>query len=79
MTDVNAAILDFERQWWKHAGSKEEAVRERWGLLPSEYRQQLEAIAELPDALAYDAATVHRIRTRLASSSSAPDLSSSTE
>ena len=67
MTDVNVAILEFERHWWRHAGSKEDEIRERWGLLPSEYRQQLEAIAVLPDALAYDPTTVHRIRRRLAS------------
>lgn len=73
MTDVDVAILEFERQWWRHAGSKEEEVRERWGLRPFEYRQQLEAIAELPDALAYDPATVQRIRRRLASSPRAAD------
>lgn len=67
MTDVDIAILEFERQWWKHAGSKEDEIRERWGLLPLEYRQRLEAIAALPDALAHDAMTVRRIRRRLAS------------
>jgi hypothetical protein len=73
MTDVDVAILEFERQWWRHAGSKEDEVRERWGLLPLEYRQRLEAIAELPDALAFDPMTVRRIRRRLASRLGASD------
>ncbi len=73
MTDVDVAILEFERQWWKHAGSKDDEIRERWGLRPLEYRQRLDAIAQLPDALAYDPMTVRRIRRRLASGSGASD------
>jgi hypothetical protein len=56
------AILDFERQWWKHAGAKEQAIRERFGLSPTRYYQLLNALLDSPDALAYDAVTVGRLR-----------------
>ena len=28
LTERERAILDFERQWWRYAGSKEQAVRD---------------------------------------------------
>ncbi|HMD12879.1 MAG TPA: DUF3263 domain-containing protein, partial [Marmoricola sp.] len=27
LSERDAAILDFERQWWKYAGAKEQAIR----------------------------------------------------
>jgi hypothetical protein len=64
MTDVDLTILDFERHWWRHAGSMETEILERWGLSPAEYREQLRAIAARADALAYDPLTVTRLRRR---------------
>jgi hypothetical protein len=29
LSERDAAILDFERQWWLHAGAKEQAIRDR--------------------------------------------------
>jgi hypothetical protein len=44
-------FLDFERDWWKHAGSKERAVRERFGMTAARYHQLLyRAVDEPADA-----------------------------
>jgi hypothetical protein len=59
------AILDFEREWWRHAGVRDQEVWERWGISASEYDRRLIAIAVRPEAMAYDALTVRRIRRRL--------------
>jgi hypothetical protein len=64
MTDVDMSILDFERHWWRHAGSMETEILERWGMRPAEYHEKLRAIAARADALAYDPLTVTRLRRR---------------
>jgi hypothetical protein len=65
MTDTEMAILDFERQWWCHAGAKDQEVAQRWGMTASEYDSRLIAIAVRPEAMTYDPITVRRIRRRL--------------
>jgi hypothetical protein len=44
-------ILDFERQWWKYAGAKEQAVRELFDLSATRYYQVLNALIDSPAAL----------------------------
>ncbi len=55
-------ILTFEREWWKHADAKEAAVRERLDLTPEAYYRALNAIIDLPGALAQDPLLVRRLR-----------------
>ncbi|MGY1739204.1 MULTISPECIES: DUF3263 domain-containing protein [unclassified Blastococcus] len=55
-------MLAFERQWWRHAGAKETAIRERFGLAPTRYYQALNALVEKPAALAADPLLVRRLR-----------------
>lgn len=55
-------ILAFERQWWKYAGAKEQAVRELFDLSATRYYQVLNAILEKPAALAVDPLLVKRLR-----------------
>lgn len=62
LTDQQREILDFEKTWWKYAGAKETAVRERFGISMVGYYQQLNAILELPQAMAHDPFTVKRLR-----------------
>ena len=62
LTDRQRAILDFEKQWWKHAGAKEQAIRDRFELSPTRYYQLLNALLDDPAAMAYDAVTVGRLR-----------------
>lgn len=56
------AILDFERDWWKHPCSKERGIRERFGLSPARYHQLLNRVIDEPEALAYDPMLVRRLR-----------------
>ncbi len=58
----DAAMLDFERQWWKYAGAKEQAVREKFDMSATRYYQVLNALIDRPDALAHDPLLVRRLR-----------------
>lgn len=55
-------ILAFERQWWKYAGAKEQAIRELFGLSATRYYQLLNGLIERPDALAVDPMLIKRLR-----------------
>jgi hypothetical protein len=55
-------MLAFERQWWRHAGAKETAIRDRFGLSPTRYYQALNALVDQPAALAADPVLVRRLR-----------------
>ena len=56
------AILAFERQWWKHAGAKEQAIREEFGLSAARYYQLLGVLIESPTALQHDPMLVKRLQ-----------------
>ncbi len=47
-------ILAFERQWWKYAGAKEQAIRDLFGLSATRYYQLLNVLIDRPEALAAD-------------------------
>ena len=55
-------MLTFERQWWRSAGAKETAIRERFGVTPTRYYQALNALVDQPAALAADPLLVRRLR-----------------
>ena len=55
-------ILAFERQWWKYAGAKEEAIKQLFGLSSTRYYQVLNALVDRPEALAADPMLVKRLR-----------------
>ncbi|MBW3619953.1 MAG: DUF3263 domain-containing protein [Actinobacteria bacterium] len=55
-------ILDFEREWWKYAGAKEQAVKERFDVSPTRYYQLLNRLIDDEQALAYDPMLVKRLR-----------------
>ena len=58
----DAAMLDFERQWWKYAGAKEQAVREKFDMSSTRYYQVLNALIDRPESLAHDPLLVRRLR-----------------
>ena len=60
-------ILAFERQWWKYAGAKEQAIRELFDMSSTRYYQVLNGLIDTPEALAADPMLVKRLR-RLRSS-----------
>ena len=55
-------ILDFERTWWKHAGVKEQAIRERFEMSATRYYQVLNELLEQPAAMEYDPILVKRLK-----------------
>lgn len=55
-------ILAFERQWWRHAGAKEQAIRDTFEVSGTRYYQLLNALLDEPAALAHDPVLVGRLR-----------------
>jgi hypothetical protein len=62
LSDRDRAILEFERQWWKYAGAKETAVREKFDMSSTRYYQVLNALIDRPEALEEDPLLVRRLR-----------------
>ena len=60
-------ILAFERQWWKYAGAKEQAIRELFDMSATRYYQVLNALIDTPAALEADPMLVKRLRRLRAS------------
>lgn len=60
-------ILAFERQWWKYAGAKEQAIKELFDMSGTRYYQVLNALIDSPAALAADPMLVKRLRRQRAS------------
>lgn len=67
LTERERRILDFERRWWKHAGAKEQAIRDTFGLSATRYYQLLNTLLDHPAALAAEPVLIGRLR-RLRSS-----------
>ena len=41
-------ILAFERQWWKYAGAKEQAIKDLFDMSATRYYQVLNALIDRP-------------------------------
>jgi len=67
LSERDRDILEFERQWWKYAGAKEQAVREKFDMSSTRYYQVLNALIDRPEALACDPMLVKRLRRLRAS------------
>jgi len=62
LTDKEREILAFERQWWKYAGAKEQAIKDLFDLSATRYYQVLNALIDRPEALVHDPMLVKRLR-----------------
>ncbi|GAA0482670.1 hypothetical protein Ade02nite_66290 [Paractinoplanes deccanensis] len=62
LSDREREILAFEARWWKHAGSKEQAIRDTFELSSTRYYQILNALLDNPAALEHDPVLVGRLR-----------------
>jgi Protein of unknown function (DUF3263) len=62
LTEREERILAFENKWWKHAGSKEQAIRDTFGLSSTRYYQLLNGLLDNPAALERDPVLVGRLR-----------------
>ena len=50
LTERELQILAFERKWWKHAGAKEQAIRDAFDLSATRYYQLLGELIDRPEA-----------------------------
>ena len=62
LTKLQCAVLDFEAIGWMQAGPKEAAIREQFGWSSTDYYQALNALLDVPAALAYSPVLVNRLR-----------------
>lgn len=62
LSDRDKAILDFEREWWQHPGSKEDSIRQAFGLSAARYYQVLGPLISSQAALSYDPMLVKRLQ-----------------
>jgi len=60
-------VLAFERQWWRYAGAKEQAIRELFDMSSTRYYQVLNTLIDTPAAMAVDPLLVKRLRRLRAS------------
>jgi hypothetical protein len=67
LTRRDREILAFERQWWKYAGAKEQAIRELFDMSATRYYQVLNGLIDSSAALAADPMLVKRLRRLRAS------------
>lgn len=61
LDDRDLEILEFERAWWKYAGAKDSAIREKFDMSVPRYYQVLNVLIDQPAAMAYDATLVRRL------------------
>jgi hypothetical protein len=62
LSDRDREILEFERQWWRYAGAKEQAIRELFDMSATRYYQIVNNLIDTPEALAFDPMLVKRMR-----------------
>jgi hypothetical protein len=62
LTERDQAVLAFERQWWRFAGAKEQAIRDQFDMSATRYYQVLNALIDRREALEFDPLLVKRLR-----------------
>lgn len=62
LSERDRQILEFERQWWKYAGAKEQAIRDLFDMSSTRYYQIINNLIDDPKALAFDPMLVKRLR-----------------
>ena len=61
LSELEVAVLEFERRWWKYGGAKDHAIRERFDMSATSYFQILNSLLDNPAALASDPMLVKRL------------------
>lgn len=62
LSDQDRTILDMEKQWWRYAGAKQQAIRDQLGLSPTRYYQILNALLDDPGALRAEPVVIRRLQ-----------------
>jgi hypothetical protein len=61
LSERDREIIAFERQWWKYAGAKEQAIGELFDMNATRYYQVLNALIDNPAALRADPMLIKRL------------------
>jgi len=61
LTGRERQILEFERQWWKYAGAKEQAIRDLFDMSATRYYQIINNLIDRPEAMSFDPMLVKRL------------------
>ena len=62
LSERDRQIVDFERQWWKYAGAKEQAIKDLFDMSSTRYYQLLNQLIDSQAALEHDPMLVKRLR-----------------
>lgn len=62
LSERDAAILDFERSWFRAAGPRDQEIRDRFSMSTTRYFQVLNALIDTPEAMQHDPLLVKRLR-----------------
>jgi hypothetical protein len=62
LSERERAVLVFEKQYWKYAGAKEQAIRDRFGISATGYYRLLNTLIDQSDALDFEPVLVRRLR-----------------
>ena len=62
LSEFEVKLLEFEKNWWRHAGSKESAIKELFNLTPPAYYQLLNNLIDRQEALMAQPILVKRLR-----------------
>jgi len=62
LTERERQILEFERQWWKYAGAKEQAIRDLFDMSATRYYQIINNLIDRPESMRFDPMLVKRLR-----------------
>jgi len=62
LTDLEMAILEFERNWWRYTGAKETSIKELFDMDTPKYYRLLNDLIDREDALAASPMLVKRLR-----------------
>lgn len=66
LSQTEKDVLAFERSWWEHRASKEDAIARRFGVDATTYYRTLNALLDRADAFAHDPLLVRRLRRQRA-------------
>ena len=66
MTELEEAVLEFERRYARPGRAKDAAIRATFDLSPSAYYVRLSRLIESPESIAYDPLLVQRLQRRVA-------------
>jgi hypothetical protein len=62
LSELERAILDFEREWVLETGAKNDAIRARLAVTPARFYKMRKALIDSDEALEYDPLLVRRLR-----------------